>query len=247
MTEDQIITFFGNGQVQDAIMLAKSNGFSKLAVNFEKAIQHVNDHDVYLKHYSQSNGRIPGAQIQNGGGSDFRQRAAMSHFRELNSETLLDVGCADGSFGFFCLKENIVKNVIGIDPWIEGIEWANRYFSKNKLRGNFVCGLFEDINLDNYSFDSVHLGEILEHVIDPVQILIRLRKYQLKGIVVTVPTERPPVNADEKIVLTDGRVAEHVRLISIQHLEGYCEKSGFKIIKKHTTGFGWVNLIATLK
>lgn len=34
MTEDQIINIFGNGQVYDAIFLAKSNGFLTLAANF---------------------------------------------------------------------------------------------------------------------------------------------------------------------------------------------------------------------
>ncbi len=247
MTEDQIISLFGNGQVKDAIMPAKSNGFKDLAEKFEKAISHINDQRAYLDHYTKNNGRIAGAQIQNNGGPDFRQITAMNHLKALNAETLLDIGCADGSFCIFCLKNDIVKSVVGIDPWLEGISWAAEYFTKNSLSGNFIHAIFEDVNLGKYSFDAVHLGEILEHVINPVEILLRLRRYPLKGIVVTVPTERPPITPEEKVVLSDGRVAEHVRLISIQHLEGYCEKAGFEIVRSETIGFGWVNLIATLK
>lgn len=246
MTEDQIITLFGSGQVNDAIRLATSNGFNTLACSFKKATAHVEDHDTYLNHYKQNNGRVPGAQIENGGGADFRQITAMNHLRQLRGTSLLDVGCADGSFCFFCLKEKIVDKVIGIDPWEEGIKWATGHSNKLNVKGTFIPGLFEDVSLEGYTFDVIHLGEILEHVIDPVKILKSLRKYPIKGIVVTVPTERPPVTSDEKVVLTDGRVAEHVRLISIQHLEGYCEKAGFKVVKSDTIGFGWVNLIATI-
>ena len=247
MTEDQIINIFGSGRVNDALMLARSNGFNTLAENFEKAISHVKDPGEYLKHYKGNNGRIAGAQIQGNMGPDARQVTAMQHVRSLGAFTLLDIGCADGSFCAFCAESKFVNNVIGIDPWEEGIAWAQNYFRSHNLEGYFINSVLEDVDLDQYEFDAVHLGEILEHVIDPVAVLNKLRKYPVKGIVITVPTERPPVTADEKIVLTDGRVAEHVRLISIQHLEGYCEKSGFEIIKKDIVGQGWVNLIATIK
>lgn len=247
MTEDQIINIFGNGQVYDAIFLAKSNGFLTLAANFEKAIKHIEDTKEYSKHYMKNNGRVAGAQVMGVGGPDFRQMKAMSHIQELGAKTLLDIGCADGSFCIFCLKNKLVENVIGIDPWIEGILWADEYFKKQNLNGTFINAVLEDVNLDDYQFDVVHLGEILEHVIDPVEVLKKPRKYDLKGIVITVPTERPPVTVDEKILLTDGRVAEHVRLISIEHLQDYCERSGFYISKSDTQGFGWVNLIATIK
>lgn len=124
MTEDQIINIFGNGQVNDAIFLAKSNGFLTLAANFEKAIKHIEDTKEYSKHYMKNNGRVAGAQVLGVGGPDFRQMKAMSHVQELGAKTLLDIGCADGSFCIFCLKNKIVENVIGIDPWIEGILWA---------------------------------------------------------------------------------------------------------------------------
>lgn len=247
MNRDQIINIFGSGQVSDAIMLARNNGYNDLAENFEKAVSHVKDPKIYLEHYRKNNGRIAGAQIQGKGGPDSRQAIAMDHVRELKAETLLDIGCADGSFCVFCLERKIVKSVIGIDPWVDGINWATDYFNHNNMNGVFINALLEDVTLDDYKFDAIHLGEILEHVIDPVAILMKLRKYPIKGIVITIPTERPPITPNEEILLTDGRVAEHVRLISLQNLYDYCRKSGFEIVNTDTIGFGWVNLIATIK
>lgn len=246
MTEEQIINIFGSGNVNDALKLAEEYGFTALSENFKKAIEHIEDPSVYYEHYKQNNGRIPGAQIEMGGGPDSRQQTAMKHIKALNASSLLDIGCADGSFCFFCLKEGIVKNVIGIDPWEEGIEWATEYALRIDLDAHFIQGLFEDIKVGEYNFDVIHLGEILEHVIDPVAILRSLRRFHPKGIVITVPMERPPVTPDEKVLLTDGRVAEHVRLITPTLLHEYCKASGFEIIRSDILGQGWVNLIATI-
>jgi ubiquinone/menaquinone biosynthesis C-methylase UbiE len=246
VTEEQIINIFGSGKVEEALKLAFDSGFSTLFENFKRAVKHIKDPTSYYEHYKQNNGRIPGAQIEMGGGQDTRQQTAMKHIKALNASSLLDIGCADGSFCFFCLKEGIVKSVIGIDPWEEGIAWATEYALRINIDALFIPGLFEDIKVGEYNFDVIHLGEILEHVIDPVVILRSLRRYHPKGIVITIPMERPPVTSDEKVLLTDGRVAEHVRLITPTLLHEYCQASGFEIIRSDILGQGWVNLIATI-
>ena len=246
MTEEQIINIFGSGLVFEAIELAEKNDFKDLSEKFQKSIEHIYDPSVYYEHYKKNNGRIPGAQIETGGGPDSRQKTAMNHLKAIGATSLLDIGCADGSFCFFCLKEGIVKNVIGIDPWLEGIDWATEYSLRMDLNAHFIQGIFEDIKVGEFNFDAIHLGEILEHVIDPVAILRNLRKHHPKGIVITVPTERPPVTEEEKKILTDGRVAEHVRLITPPLLNVFCKNSGFEIIRSDIIGSGWVNLIATI-
>lgn len=246
MTEEQIINIFGSGLVFEAIELAEKNDFTDLSEKFKKSIEHISDPSIYYDHYKQNNGRIPGAQIETGGGPDSRQQTAMNHLKAIGATSLLDIGCADGSFCFFCLKEGIVKNTIGIDPWAEGIDWATEYSLRMDLNAHFIQGIFEDIKIGEYNFDAIHLGEILEHVIDPVVILRSLRRHHPKGIVITVPTERPPVTEEEKKILTDGRIAEHVRLITPELLLTFCKNSGFEIIRSDVIGSGWVNLIATI-
>ena len=66
MTEDQIINIFGNGQVNDAILLAKSNGFLTLAANFEKAIKHIEDTKEYSKHYMKQEVYLPMVFLNSG-------------------------------------------------------------------------------------------------------------------------------------------------------------------------------------
>jgi hypothetical protein len=246
MTREQVINIFGSGDVPCALKLAEFYGYADLYENFKKAVEHVSDLILYHDHYRQNNGRIPGAQIEGNGGPDSRQRVALNHLKDLGAFNLLDIGCADGSFCFFSLKEHIVNSAIGIDPWEEGIAWAKRYALSTQVDAQFIRGLFEDIPLDDLNFDAIHLGEILEHVIDPVAILRSLRKFHPKGIVITVPIERPPVTQDEKALLTNGQVAEHVRLFTPELLLDCCKKSGFELYKSDILGSGWVNLIATI-
>lgn len=246
MTEDQIIYLFSTGEVQFALEMTEMHGFSNLKETFQKALKHTSNIALYRDHYRKNNGRIPGAQIEQGKGPDIRQQTALKHLFAIKADSLLDIGCADGSFDFFCFENKIVKQVTGIDPWEEGIQWAMKYSREHSLNAFFIQGLFEDISLEKFTFDAIHLGETLEHVIDPIKILRSLRKYSIKGIVITVPLKRPTITAEEKKILTSGQTAEHVRLINLASLQEYCKESGFKIINIDVTGIGWVNLIATL-
>jgi 2-polyprenyl-3-methyl-5-hydroxy-6-metoxy-1,4-benzoquinol methylase len=247
MSKEQIINLFLNDEVEAALEMCKKFGFEKLKEDLGKTINHISDIDKYRNYYNKNNGRVPGVQIESWGNvPDLRQQTAMKHLSEIGASSLLDIGCADGTFCFFCLKNNIVKQIYGIDPWEEGIKWANKYSKNNLLNAFFLQGLFEDINLDEISFDAVHIGEVLEHVIDPVSILRKIRKHNIKCVVITIPIKRPLVTQEEERKFFACEVTEHVRLITYQQLEKYCNDTGFKIIKSDIINIGWVNLIVTI-
>jgi 2-polyprenyl-3-methyl-5-hydroxy-6-metoxy-1,4-benzoquinol methylase len=249
MSKNIILDYFCNGEVEKAISMAKGYGFVEMVINFEKSLQHTNSKEQYKKYYEEcfDNGTA-WHQIVSEIGPDLRQRMAMIHLKELKIDSLLDIGCADGSFIFFCLKNGIIKKATGVDPWINGIKWATQYSTDNfPNQAIFKQGLIEDILIDS-NYDAIHIGEVLEHVIDPVGVLEKIKQCRPKGIVVTVPIERPPLTLEEKTRLSGGSVTtEHIRLITLEVLARYCSESGMVISKMEIVGSKWVNLVATLK
>ena len=144
LIEEGIIYTFGDGEIDKAISLAKNYGLTDLVTKFENAVAFKKDKDSFKRHYEGDNGRKAGDQILYSI-PDIRQFKAMEHIRALQAESLLDIGCADGSFCFFCLQENIVKQVLGVDPFINGIAWANQYATEHfPDRARFMQGILED-------------------------------------------------------------------------------------------------------
>ena len=231
--ENNIIKLIDAGHMDEAIAKAPpALRDSMLAI--------VKDTDAFKTHYAADNGRKPGQQITENWGADVRQWAAFEQLRKLNGNVLLDIGCADGSFCQLCLTNNVVRNVIGVDLWKNGIEWA-----KNNIKGDFHFGMFEELTILP-DYDVVHIGEVLEHVIDPVEVLAKVYHPQLKGIVVTVPIKAPPMGEEEALNVLNGKPLEHVRIITKDLLTTYAHKTRYRIANSREVTMGWVNLVATL-
>lgn len=257
MTENEIINdYLALGKIQEAIMLANANGYAALAQHISNSVSFLNNKKEYAEYYSSSwssdahDYRIAGAQISsNGLNLDGRQTLALKMIKNCNPTTLLDLGCADGTFIFNCLHRDVCVRAVGVDPWIEGINWARDYAHKNfPNKTQWACGLFEDYSSPEEKYDCVHAGEVLEHVIDPVAIIqhaVSLMKPN-GSLVVTVPTHRPPINEHERKILTTASVNQHVRHINLDVLNAYAESAGLEIVEHQTDGFGWVNLVARL-
>lgn len=271
MNEEKIVNeYLALGKLDLALEEAKKSGLEELSNKIEASL--LKNRDDYFNHYAKANNRIPGAQIKAGWGLDSRQSCAFEHVKELSSDNLLDIGCADGSFIFNCLYKNIIKMGVGVDVWKEGILWAKNFgdtsFPSQTL---FFQGLFEEYSdysrtdigylkdfttkkeVTLYSalppFTAIHIGEVLEHVLDPIAILKKAKTllHPTGGIVITVPVKRPPLTQQEKNILISGDVNEHIRYIDISALKVYASECGLKIAKEQYEGSHWVNLIVTLK
>ncbi|MBI1866589.1 MAG: class I SAM-dependent methyltransferase [Candidatus Staskawiczbacteria bacterium] len=93
---------------------------------------------------------------------------------------LLDVGCANGEFLFLAKKYGF--NVYGVE--------ANAYTAgiaaSNKL--NVFNGFLEDANFKNNYFSVIYLGDIIEHVVDPLALLSECKRILKKGGIIVIST-----------------------------------------------------------
>jgi 2-polyprenyl-3-methyl-5-hydroxy-6-metoxy-1,4-benzoquinol methylase len=80
---------------------------------------------------------------------------------------MLDVGCSVGYFASAALAAG--WNVVGIEPsrWAADVAW------QENPQMEIHCGLFEEVDLPLHSFDCITMWDVLEHVADPLAILIR--------------------------------------------------------------------------
>ena len=250
--DEKIINNLAIGKLELALEEAKTKGYYELAEKIEKSL--LKDKDSYLDHYEKPNGRTAGAQLKNGWGLDKRQSGTLAHLQALKADNLLDIGCADGTFIFNCLHKGVIKTAVGIDAWKEGIEWAMQFGHKNFLgQTQWFQGLFE-VYVDYLHntllpFKAIHMGEVLEHVLNPIEILKAAKKLLTNdgGIIVTVPIKRPPITVKEKEILISGKVNEHIRYIDSSILHEYAKECDLKIVKEQNEGTFWINLIATLQ
>ena len=182
-------------------------------------------------HYKQNNNRVPGEQITKNWGIDQRQKAIMMMIP--TNGTILDLGTADGSLLILLYKQGYVINGIGIDLWEDGIKWGQQY-CKN-LPITLSVGAVE--HYKGEQADYVILGEVLEHVIDPVEVL-KVARANGKSVIITVPIARPPITEKEKETLD-----EHVRQYTLETLTTDCEAVGLKVQEAVQVGQGWVSLV----
>ncbi|WP_239077730.1 bifunctional 2-polyprenyl-6-hydroxyphenol methylase/3-demethylubiquinol 3-O-methyltransferase UbiG [Pseudomonas sp. 008] len=102
--------------------------------------------------------------------------------------SLLDVGCGEG----FVLKffEQIGWQVQGIDYSRAGVQQINPAYADHVEQGD-VFELLETRIASNKQYDLVWLGNVLEHVLDPVSLLQSLRCLVAPNglLVITVPND----------------------------------------------------------
>jgi len=242
---DAIIYKSGAGKIEEALQLAREHNYTDIEAALEKSIEHTKNIDLYRSYYESEHRSLGEPQILGKGCPDRRQQAALSL---LSGGNLLDIGCADGSFCFFALERDLVNNVTGVDPRKNGIKWAQQYGDEHyKGRTTFIQGLFEDIALEE-KYDIVHMGEILEHVLEPIEVVkkaLQTVTENFQGIIITVPFISPyPKKNEEKIL---GLPLEHLRCFNIEMVSDLAKQSNLKIVSQQIIETEWVNLVALLK
>lgn len=106
-------------------------------------------------------------------------------------ETILDVGCSQGITSILLGREG--KHVLGIDLLNESIEFANTSLLKEeeatKSFVEFKAVNFMQYDFENRVFDSIILGEVLEHITDPKRFLAKANSLlNANGsIIITLP------------------------------------------------------------
>lgn len=144
---------------------------------------------------------------------------------------LLDVGCGEG----FVLDEMAAKGweVEGIDHSIAGVETFNPGMKRYVQQGN-LFNILEDRIARGEAYDLVWLGNVLEHVLDPVGLLQSLRRLVTKDglLVVTVPNDGSVYheNLIERQMIQDRfwiAIPDHMSYFTAESLTGIADATGW--------------------
>lgn len=146
---------------------------------------------------------------------------------------LLDVGCGEGFVLAYFLKFG--WSVYGIDYSDFGINNLNPDLAANFEKGDIYTIIDKKIK-DGEKFEILWLGNVLEHVPDPIGLLINLKKLlQDDGnLVITVPNDGSKY---QDLLLNEGFVnrkwwvayPDHLSYFNNESLKSICEFAGYNV------------------
>lgn len=135
--------------------------------------------------------------------------------------TILDVGCATGTNGNFLLDKEIASKVVGV-------EFDHIMAEKAKLKYDSVfvgdlnsIDFLKKITAKNHTFDYIIFGDILEHLVNPLETLKHFKKL---------------LNSEGKIILSVPNIA-HLELFIQVYIKGTWPKNERGIFDK--THLSW--------
>lgn len=151
------------------------------------------------------------------------------------AKRLLDVGCGGGMTGKALLEAG-AEFVVGVERFEEAARQASKYYSE------VIVGDVEETDLpfpDGF-FDSIIYGDVLEHLIDPWNLLKKHRRLlKSKGtIVISIPNIRH-YRVIKKLVFkgewryTDEGILDktHLRFFTLGTTVEMLESAGYEVLK----------------
>lgn len=161
------------------------------------------------------------------------QRKEMISFVPDGIKSLLDIGCGTGSFGSN-LKELRGMDVTGIEPQPSAAETASSVLDR-VLQLDVDAGL---MSLQGSQFDCVVFNDVLEHLVDPWDILTRVRELLTPGgtVVASIPNIRYMPVLKELVIAGDWRYQRdgvmdktHLRFFTQKSIAALFEACGYEI------------------
>jgi ubiquinone/menaquinone biosynthesis C-methylase UbiE len=95
-------------------------------------------------------------------------------------DSVLEIGCADGG---------IVSSLANVGLYAVGVDLAAPYLYTAQKPAQYICADGFSLPLVDKTFDTVVLAEILEHIDDPLKLLLEAVRVCRKRVVITVPTD----------------------------------------------------------
>ncbi|NMX21364.1 hypothetical protein C5S30_02780 [ANME-1 cluster archaeon GoMg4] len=152
-------------------------------------------------------------------------------------DRLLDIGCGDGTLGYFA-KRNY-KEVYGIDISDNALKIAERRGIITK-KVNFNE---EGLPFENYYFDAVTCLDVIEHVFEPRDIIKEINRVLKNGgsLVISAPNIRHLSHLFNLIIKgrfpktsndTEHWDGGHLHYFTFKDIEDILKEYGFRIVMK---------------
>lgn len=125
----------------------------------------------------------PGAYLHRYGEMDAQAREDLAERVPSGARSVLDVGCSRGATAA-ALRARGVTRLVGIEPDEEDAAAAAGVYDR------VIARPLEDVGEDfTNQFDAVLFGDVLEHLVDPAQALLRVRSWLSEAgvIIASVP------------------------------------------------------------
>jgi len=140
-------------------------------------------------------------------------------------QRVLDIGCAGGKLGAVLKTKYPNVYVAGIEPNADAAKQASHYLD------NVIHGTFESINLKEqnivpHSFDTVILSDVIEHIYNPWEMMIQLKKWMTKDaqILLSVPNIQN-LRILEDVYLYGSWKYQTQGLLDVTHIRFFTRKS----------------------
>ena len=185
------------------------------------------NHGVYKKDYSQEEIAF------------FKNQALVAEFiwkrfTLKDSGRLLDVGCGEGFFLDFFQKRG--WHIEGCDFASDGLEHHNRDLLKYFVQGD-IFTITKDKAWRNERYDSLNLGNVLEHVTDPIQLLLNLKNllHEKSLLRIVIPND---FTKFQELLLEKGMLSKetwfnppvHLNYFSVESLKNVFQKTGLRVV-----------------
>jgi 2-polyprenyl-3-methyl-5-hydroxy-6-metoxy-1,4-benzoquinol methylase len=159
-------------------------------------------------------------------------------------ERLLDIGCGTGSITIM-LRDARSLSVIGIEPHPERAEYARRQ-GLDVITGEYDENIAGKIG----RFDCVLFADVLEHLVDPKEMLVKVKSSLAPNgrVLASIPNiAHWSIRAQLLIGNFDYKAtgimdATHLRWFTRSSVRALFEDAGYEIEKLRGTAGGWMNL-----
>lgn len=150
------------------------------------------------------------------------------HFREKGR--LLDIGCGNGQF--LARMRDLGWEVMGIEPDPEAVRIAREHFGLEVIQGTV-----EEVKLPEQSFDVITMNHVVEHLLEPVVVLTKLRRLLKPGgkFIIVTPNAASLGRRFFKRNWLHWDPPRHIFIFSPRSLQSCAERAGLRVRRLWTS------------